>query len=434
MRASIRTAVVFIAVSFTVFSCIDRDTIAGTGKEIPERIISAGGSGQVGIVNTKLPIPLKVRILAANGRPVRSIIVEFSVENSNAVFSDTTAVSDGNGYAQTTVTLGAKADSVRIYATVLGLIGSPVKFTFLSTSSSAAFASLISGNDQTTTVGSSYSQSVVVKVIDRFGNLAPNVPVYFTTLNGAFTPSSTVSDSNGIASSKWKPDTLVGKKSAQVLIPSIQNGTIPLTGRTVSLTTAATFERISKDTFYTQQGMTINNLIVVRVRDKYGNPIFVNPPGSFPVDFSVIEGEGTVIPNKSSTDSLGIARAGISVGPQDTIFRFKGSAGPSVPPLFFTVFAYRNSQIDSLSSSGGSVTLYWQKNLNPSFAGYLLQRCSTYTFDQSTVDVQTVTDENVTSTTENGLTVGSEIFYRIKMFYSNGYYFYTNIRSVVVKP
>lgn len=434
MNASYRTVLLVLLLSLTFFSCIDRDTIAGTGKEIPERIISAGGNAQVGVVNSKLPIPVKVRILAANGRPVRSVVVEFSVENNNALFSDTTAVSDGNGYAQTIVTLGAKADSVRIFATVLGLVGSPVKFTFLSTSSSASIATLTGGNNQTATVGNTFSQSVTVKLTDPFGNLAALVPVYFATTNGAFTPSSTVTDSNGIATSKWKPDTLVGKKSAQVLIPSIQNGTIPLTGRTVSLTTAASFEKVSKDTFYTLQGTTINNLIAVKVKDKYGNPIFVNPPGSFSVDFNVTAGEGTVTPAKSSTDSLGIARAGISVGIQDTIFRFTASAGTAVAPLPFTVFAYRSSQIDSLSSSGGSVTLYWQKNLNPSFGGYLLQRCSTYTFDQSTVDVKTIADENITSTTENGLTVGTEYFYRIKMLYSNGYTFFTNTRSIVIAP
>jgi hypothetical protein len=434
MKASLSFAVILLMVSLTFFSCIDRDTIAGTGKEVPERIISAGGNGQVGVVSSKLPIPVKVRIMAANGRPVRSIVVEFSVENSNAIFSDTTAVSDGNGYAQTTVTLGAKADSVRVYATVLGLIGSPVKFTFLSTSSAAANVALVSGNEQTTAVGNTFSQSVVVKVTDPFGNLTANVPVYFSTANGTFTPSSTISDSNGVASSRWKPDSLVGSKSAKVLVPSVQNGTINLTGKTISLTTAAVFQRISSDTFYTLQGTTIRNILVVKVKDKYGNPIFVNPPGAFNVNFSVVSGEGTVVPELSSTNIEGIAKADVSLGPQDSVMRIKASAGALVPPIYFTFFGYKSSQIDSLTSSAGSVTLYWQKNLNPLFAGYILQRCSNFNFDQTTVDVLTITDENVTSTTENGLTVGNEYFYRIKMNYSNGFYFYTNLRSVVIKP
>ncbi len=428
------SAIGLLVMSLSFFSCIDRDTIAGSGKEVPERIISAGGNAQNGIVSSKLPIPVKVRILAANGRPVRGIIVEFSVENSNALFSDTTVASDGNGYAQTTVTLGAKADSVRIFASVLGLIGSPVKFTVLASSSSASKVELVSGNTQSTTVGNSYPFPVVVKIYDPFGNLVPNVPVYFTTMNGKFTPSTVVSDSNGTASAQWKPDSLVGNKTAQVLVPSIQNGTINLTGKTVSLSTAAVFQRISSDTFNMLQGVTVNDLIVVKVLDKYGNPVYVNPPGSFTVSFSVVSGGGTVLPTSSGTNPQGIARTGVTVGPLDTMMVIKGSAGPSVPPLTFTFFGNKYSQIDSLSSSGGSVTLYWQKNLNRSFAGYILQRCSNFNFDNTTVDVKTITDENVISTTDTGLTPGNEIYYRIKMIYSNGFSFFTNIRSVIVNP
>ncbi len=218
------------------------------------------------------------------------------------------------------------------------------------------------------------------------------------------------------------------------MVPSIQNGTINLKGKTVSLTTAAVFQRVSNDTFYTLQGTTIRNILAVKVKDKYGNPIYVNPPGSYTVKFSIVSGEGTVLPELSVTNADGIAKADASVGSQDSVMQIKATADADLPPLFFTFFGYKNSQIDSLNSSGGSVVLYWQKNLNPLFAGYLLQRCSNFNFDQTTVNVTTITDENVTSTTENGLTVGNEYYYRIKMNYSNGYYFYTNIRSIVIKP
>ena len=429
-----RTVAVFL-LAITAFSCIDRDTIAGTGKEDPDSMISAGGGGQTGVVNYMLPIPVKVRILAANGRPVRGTIVEFSVENSNASFSDTTAVSDGNGYAQTTVTLGSKSDSVRIYASVLGLKGSPVKFTMFAASSGAAKVVLNSGNNQKGTVNVPYTDPVSVTVYDAFNNTVAGVPVYFTTSNGTFAPAIVLTDSIGRAVSVWTPDSLVGTKSAQVVVPSVPSGTIPLTGKVSSLRVPASFTRVSSDTFFMLQGKTVNGLLQVKVKDRYGNPIYVEPPGSYSVSFSVVSGEGSVTPASAGTNSLGIATANVELSNSDTMLVAKAEAGNVLSPISFTIFGYRNIQIDSLVSSGGAVTVYWQKNLNPNFTNYTLQRCPNFSFDAaSTVTVGVVTDENTTFLTDPAPPAGSKPVYRLTVNYANGFSFLTNMRDVQVNP
>lgn len=416
-------------------SCIDRDTIAGTGKEDPDAMISAGGGGQSGVVNYLLPVPVKVRILAANGRPVRGVIVEFSVENSNASFSDTTAVSDGNGYAQTSVTLGSKSDSVRIYATVLGLKGSPVKFTMFAASSGAAKVVLNDGNDQKGTVKVTFSKPVQVTVYDAFQNTVAGVPVYFTTANGTFSPANTLTDSAGRARSYWTPDSLVGTKSAQIVIPSIPSGTIPLTATVNSLLVPASFTRASSDTFYMLQGGRVNGLLAVKVQDKYGNPLYPVPANGFGVSFSVVAGEGTVTPATSSPSTNGIATAGVELSPTDTLLIAKASVGNSFLPIYFTIFGYVSIQIDSLSSAGGTATVYWQKNVNPKFKNYTLQRCPNYSFDAaSTVTVAVVTDENTVSFTDPAPPAGTKPVYRLTVNYTNGFSFITNIRDVQVNP
>ncbi|MFZ4620449.1 MAG: Ig-like domain-containing protein, partial [Bacteroidota bacterium] len=415
-------------------SCIDRDTIAGTGKETPDSMISSGGGGQTGAVNTKLTNPVKVRILAENGRPVRGIIVEFTVENSNATFSDTTATTDGNGYAQTYVTLGQKADSVRIYAAVLGLKGSPVKFTMFSITSGPARVELMDGNNQVGFAGSAFSNKLKLRVWDSYNNVVPNVAVYFSTLNGKILPATAISDSSGMVAAVWTSDTLVGTKSAQALVPSIQNGTVNFTARTVSLSVPKTMQRISSDTFYMLQAGKVNGLLVVKVLDKYGNPLYLNPPAVYQVQFSVIQGAGTVFPAASGTNSSGIATAGVELAMEDSVMVIQADAGNGIPKLNFTIYGYKYSQIDSLSSSGGSVTVYWQKNLNPNFANYTLQRCISSSFDNTTKDLQVITDENVNSASDNTAVVGTSPFYRIKVSYTNGFYFYSNIRDVLVNP
>jgi len=423
-----------IAVMLYSTSCIDRDTIAGTGKEEPERIISSGGGFQTGIVNTKLPIPIKIRILAANGRPVRGILVEFTVEKSNATFSDTTAVTDGNGYAQTTVTLGSKADSIFVFATVLGLKGSPVKFSLFSVTSGAANVELLSGNNQTGYVGKALGSPLKVIVTDSYGNLVPNVPIYFSTTNGKCDPSVAFTDSSGIASSKWTLDTLVGNKTAQALVPSIQKGTVDFSAKAISLTTPAVFEYASNSEYYIMQGANFGNILKVRVLDKYKNPLYVAPPNNFGVEFKVTRGDGQVFPSFSPTNISGIATAGVSIAETDTSFQVVAEVGFSFPPLPFTFTVYKYLQIDSLNSSGGVVTVYWQKNLNAGFANYTLQRCNSFNFDSSTVAVKVITDENITSGTDTTPVVGTSPFYRLKINYTSGFYFYSNLRDVLVKP
>jgi hypothetical protein len=425
----------FVILLFFQCSCIDRDTIAGTGKETPDSIIGAGGNFQNGIVNNKLSIPLKVRVLAANGRPVRGVIVEFSVDYSNATFSDTNATTDGDGYAQTSVTLGAKADSVRIYANVLGLKGSPVKFSLFASSSSAATIELANGDNQTGEVGSVLPIPLMVKVTDFYHNPVANSVVYFSTGNGTAQPSSSLTDSLGIAFSNWKLDTVVGNKKAQAMVTSILNGTIKFNATANSLLIPTYFSRVSGDTFISLQGFTINNLFKVNVLDKYKNPVYRKPPGAgIFVKFSVSEGFGSVSPTSSATNSNGDVLAGVSLAYNDSILKIIADVGFGIPVINFTMFAYKYSQIDSLKSIGGIVTLYWQKNLNPNFANYTLQRCSNFNFDNTTIDVKVISDENTVSTDDNTAVIGSSPFYRIRMNYTNGFYFYTNLRDVIVNP
>ncbi len=414
-------------------SCIDRDTIAGTGKETPESMIGAGGNLQFGIVNSKLSTPLKVRVLAANGRPVRGIIVEFSVENSNAIFSDTNATTNGDGYAQTIVTLGPKADSVRISASVLGLKGSPVKFTLFAASSTAAKLELTSGNNQTGMAGNFLSNQISVFVTDFYSNPVPNALVYFTTNNGSFQQPSSLTDSLGYAFSTWKLDTIVGSKKAQIVVPSITNGIINIDAVAISQVPAY-FSRVSSDTFITLQGTTVSSIMRVKVLDKYKNPAYRSPPGGFFVQFGVTDGFGSVSPPSGATNVNGDVFAGVTVAPNDSILKISSTAGYGIAPINFTFFAYKYSQIDSLKSSGGIVSLYWQKNLNPNFANYTLQRCNNFNFDNSTINLKVITDENVLTTDDNTAVVGSSPFYRIRVNYTNGFYFYTNLRDVVVNP
>ncbi len=441
INTSNKLVIVVSVVIGTLFnlSCIDRDTIAGTGKETPDRLINIGGTLQYGAVTAKLPEPLRVRVVAANGKPVKGVVVEFYVEDQNASLSDSNKTTDGDGYAQTYVTLGTKADSIYVYASVLGLKGSPAKFSLYASVSSNTnpkpikpWMKIIDGNNQTGVVGSKLPIQLKVKVLDLFDNPVPQMMMHFSTTNGSLSTDSVLTDAQGLAATFWTLDTTVGIQNVQAVCHEILGGTVNFHAFGTALLVPKYFTKLCSDTFFTLQGTTINRILHVNVLDQYRNPIYTPGVPGFRVNFFVTEGFGSV--DDAITEVNGDAFAGVTVAPNDSILKITADVGHNVPVLKFTFFAYKYFQIDSLRSGGGAVTLFWQKNVNLHFANYTLQRSTNFSFDGNTVDVKVITDENVISTDDLTAAVGNTYVYRIRVNYTNGYYFYTNMRDIKVNP
>jgi hypothetical protein len=419
-----------LLLSILNISCIDRDTIAGTGKEMPYSIMSAGGNLQSGTIRTQLPIPLRVRVLAENGRPVRGVVVEFSNPLGLVSFSDTTAATDGDGYASTTVKLGTVADSIIVNATVFGLKGSPVQFSLLARAASQATAEKYGGDTQTGIVAGPLNSPLRIKVLDAYNNPVLNATAIFETVNGKCTPAVVQTDSFGLASSVWTLDTLIGVKSAKVTFPSMPLTTLNFTA-TARAHVPFTMTSLSGDTIHAMEGGTLPGGLRVRLRDKY-----TNPASGQLVRFSVHKGSPQIDTTKdyrTGTDGVAVGPVALSFG--DPVVQIVAySQHYPLPTVPFTIIQYIYSQIDSLRSSGGTVELFWEKNLNANFVNYSLERCLNFNFDQTTVIVQTITDENIISTVDPSPPAGTSPFYRIKMNYKNNFSFYTNIRQITVQP
>lgn len=421
---------ILFIVTLMNISCIDRDTIAGTGQEIPDSMIGAGGDLQSGTIRVQLPIPLRVRVLAANGRPVRGVVVEFSNPLGRVSFSDTTKRTEADGYASTFVTLGSVADSIKVYAAVIGIKGSPVVFSLVARASFEAKAEKVSGDLQAGVVAGPLGLPIKVRVLDPYNNVVKNAVAIFSTLQGKFNPAVVQSDSLGIASSFWTIDTLIGQKTASVTFPSLPGLTLQFTATGLAHTPAKMFAYSNTDV-HAMEGFPVPGGIQVKMEDKYGNPT-----ANKTVKFSITQGSPNIDVLKSyTTTSSGIANAPITLAFGDSIAKVQAYTDQyPFPPVVFTFHHYIYSQIDSIGSSGGKVTLVWEKNLNAKFTNYLIERCLNSNFDQSTVVVQTITDENVVTLSDSTATVGTSPFYRIRMNYSTGFYFYTNIRQVTVVP
>ena len=97
------------------------------GKAIPQSLVKLSGDGQRGQAGTQLPQRLVVSVLDQTGAAFPGATVTFAVTAGEATLSATTAITDSDGRASSTLILGSDLGTNTVEATVAGL--DPVVFT-----------------------------------------------------------------------------------------------------------------------------------------------------------------------------------------------------------------------------------------------------------------------------------------------------------------
>jgi hypothetical protein len=83
-----------------------RDSARVAMIPLPSQIAPISGGGQIGLVGILLPNPIVIELRAADNLPVAGFTVDFAVTGGGGSISVSRAVTDGNGRASTTLTLG----------------------------------------------------------------------------------------------------------------------------------------------------------------------------------------------------------------------------------------------------------------------------------------------------------------------------------------
>jgi hypothetical protein len=120
---------------------------------------------------------------------------------ASATLSATSVVTVG-GTASVTATANGTAGSYVVTATVSGL--APVSFALTNVPAAPATITIVSGNDQSTDVGTPFASALVVSVGDAFGNPVSGVEVRFAApasgASATLSATSVVTGSDGAAS------------------------------------------------------------------------------------------------------------------------------------------------------------------------------------------------------------------------------------------
>ncbi|HEV2148759.1 MAG TPA: Ig-like domain-containing protein, partial [Longimicrobiaceae bacterium] len=198
-----------LAITFAV-GC---DGAPPTGSHEAAQVQAVTVDALTGTVGSTLPTALAVRVLDDRGRAMGGVTVAWSVTAGGGAVDPATSVTDMEGVARASWTLGPSAGTQGAKAAV-GEIA-PVLFTATARPEAVALAAPTSGNGQSGEVAGVLSDSLVVRVADRYGNPVPNVAVAWLVSagGGAVSPAATATNDSGLVKARWALGPAVGAQA-----------------------------------------------------------------------------------------------------------------------------------------------------------------------------------------------------------------------------
>ncbi len=192
-------------------------------------------------------------------------------------------------------------------ATVTATSGSLSESTSVTVTQEPAAVALLSGDQQSATVGATLSSDLALQVNDAGGNPIGGVDVSFAVVQGggSLSDAELTTDAGGQASTTWTLGTDAGTQAV-----SASAGDASSTFTATALPDAPdSLAKVSGDGQTGLAGDKLDNPIVVAVLDQYGNGV----PG-VDVDFTVESGGGSLDSSSTTTDAAGEARTGWTMG------------------------------------------------------------------------------------------------------------------------
>ena len=222
-----------IAGTYTVTASVNSLTASFTltnNPDAPAALQIVSGNNQNTTVNTAFGSPLVVQLVDQYGNAVSQsgVSVTFTAPSSgaSATLNSSTVNTDANGQAQVTATANTIAGSYQVQVTSGSLTG--VQFSLTNNPAAPAALQIVSGNNQNTTVNTTFGSPLVVEVRDQYGNPVPNVNVTFTApssgASALFGGNSTITvttDANGQASVNADANTTAGSYNVTASVGSL---------------------------------------------------------------------------------------------------------------------------------------------------------------------------------------------------------------------
>ena len=176
-------------------------------------LIAASGDQQIGTVGTQLAQDLVVRATDAVGNPKAGVVISFAVTSGCGTLNAASVITDATGLASVHWTLGNLTGPQTAIASVTGL--APVSFTATARAGAPDALVILTGNNQSGSPGSPLPDSLRVRLTDKFGNPVSGVTINWSPIagSGIVSPTSSVTDANGRAATRWTLGSTGGPKN-----------------------------------------------------------------------------------------------------------------------------------------------------------------------------------------------------------------------------
>jgi adhesin/invasin len=280
-------------------------TASGT-RDIGAQLLRVSIDTQTALVNQPVGTPPAVRVVDQYGNPIPGTPVTFALTGALlGSLTPSNATTDSSGVARVgSWTLATLAGLNTLDATVPGLTGSPMTFSATGIVTTATNMALSAGNGQSGVVGTALASADSVAVKNAVGLPVQGVPVHWAvgSAGGSLNPATSLTDVNGIASSRHTLGTGRGTQTATASVGGLAGS--PVTFTAAALAGAAT--QLVKQSADPQSGTVATAVTapVVKVADQFGNGV-----AGVIVDFATTGG-GTLGATRSTSDAAGLASPG----------------------------------------------------------------------------------------------------------------------------
>ena len=305
-----------------------------------------GGDNQSGVVGSVSDSALLVQLGVPGSTSLSGQPINWTVISGDATLSAGSTQTDQDGRSQITFTYGSTPGPIVIEAS-----STNGKVDFNATSYTAT-STVASGNNQLGAVGTTLAPFVVqVSSTQSAAKGLAGVPVQWkiTSGNGTLTAATTLSGPNGQASNTLTLGATAGITTVTATIPGSGAVTNVFTARSVG---SASIAPSSGDQQTAAAGATLQPFVVQVVINGQSAP-------GVTVDWSIVQGSGTLASATSVSDASGLARNTLTLGQTAGATSVRASIG-GLGALSFTAFATAvtgsNSQFSIVSGNNQALT------------------------------------------------------------------------------
>ena len=306
----------------------------------PSGLVKISGDNQQSMPSTALARPLVIEVRDQHGNPLPNARVTFSITAGGGTLSSTTATTDANGRARSTLTLGSELGTNTVTATVSGLAAAT--FTATAVEQTPHSLTKVSGDGQGGQAGEQLAKPFIVSVLDQDRVAFAGAVVTFSVTAGGGTLSATTAttDANGRAATRLTLGSDAGTNTVTATVAGLAAVTF-----TATAITPHSLTKVSGDGQQGTVGERLSKPFVVSVLDQNGSAF-----AGAVVTFSVTGG-GTLSATTDTTDANGRAATRLTLGSDEETNTVTATV-TGLDPVTFTATAITPHSLTKVSGDG----------------------------------------------------------------------------------